>query len=168
MGLRTLALILALLSLLGIVSCSGGSSTATITAVTVSCTPTSLQSGQTSSCTASVTGTGTFVTTVTWGSSAGSVDVNGVFTAQAVTASTAVTVNATSTQDATQTGSATLTVTPVTAISVSCSPTVIQPRQSSQCTALANGTSTTQVNWSSSIGTISVSGLFTAPQVTAA
>src|ERR1035438_2447073 len=59
-GLRTLALILALLSLLGIVSCSGGSNTATITAVTVSCTPTSLQSGQTSSCTASVTGTGTF------------------------------------------------------------------------------------------------------------
>jgi Protein of unknown function (DUF3443) len=168
MGLRTLALILALLSLLGIVSCGGGSSTATITGVTVSCTPTSLQSGQTSSCTAAVTGTGTFVTTVNWGASAGSVDVNGVFTAQAVTASTAVTVNATSTQDATQTGSATLTVTPVTAISVSCSPTVIQPRQSSQCTALANGASTTLVNWSSNIGTISVSGLFTAPQVTAA
>ena len=149
-------------------ACGGGSSSAAITAVTVSCTPTSLQSGQTSSCTASVTGTGTFVTTVTWGSSAGSVDVNGVFTAESVTASTAVTVNATSTQDATKTGSATVTVTPVTAISVSCSPTVIQPRQNSQCLAFANGASTGLVNWSSSIGTISVSGLFTAPQVTAA
>src|SRR5450631_2320469 len=169
MGLRTLALILALSSLLGIVACGGGgSSTATITSVTVSCTPTSVQSGQTSSCTATVTGTGSFATTVTWGASAGSVDVNGVFTAQAVTASTAVTVNATSTQDATKTASTTVTVTPVTAITVSCSPTIIQPRQSSQCVALANGVSTTLVNWSSTIGTISVSGLFTAPQVTAA
>src|SRR5664279_4441796 len=58
-GLRVLALILALFSLLGIMACGGsGSSTATITAVTVSCTPTSVQSGQTSSCTSTVTGTG--------------------------------------------------------------------------------------------------------------
>ena len=167
-GLRTLALLLALSSLLGIAACGGGgSSSSTVTAVTVSCNPTSVQSGQTSSCIATVTGTGSFNTAVSWGSSNGSVDVNGVFTAQAVTVSTAVTVNATSIQDSTKTGSATLTVTPVTVITVTCSPTIIQPRQSSQCVAMANGAVTTTVNWSSSIGTISASGLFTAPQVTA-
>ena len=140
--------------------------------MTVSCSPTAVQSGQTSSCTATVTGTGSFNTAVSWGSSAGTVDANGVFTAQAVTASTSVTVNAASVQDTTQVGSATVTVTPVSAISVACTPAAIQPRQSSQCIASANGSSTTTVNWSSNIGTIpfgtiSASGLFTAPQVTA-
>ena len=144
----------------------GGSSSATITAVTISCAPTSVQSGQTSSCTATVTGTGNFSTAVVWGASAGTVDVNGVFTAEAVNASTVVTINASSSQDSTKVGSASITVTPVTAITVTCSPTAIQPRQNSQCIATANGNFTTTVNWSSSIGTISAAGLFTAPQVT--
>jgi len=148
-------------------ACSGGSSTATITAVTVSCTPTSVQSGQTSSCTATVTGTGSFSTAVSWGTSAGTIDANGLFTAEAVTASTAVSVNAASIDDTTKVGTATITVMPVTAITVTCSPTAIQPRQNSQCVATANGSTTTTVNWSSSIGSISAAGLFTAPQVTA-
>jgi hypothetical protein len=166
-GLRALALILALFSLLGIMACGGGSSSSsTITAVTVSCTPTSLQSGQTSSCTVTVTGTGSFNTAVSWGASAGTIDVNGLFTAQAVNTSTTVAINASSVQDSTKVGNASLTVTPVSAITVTCSPTAIQPRQNSQCRATANGSSTTTVNWSSSIGTISTAGLFTAPQVT--
>jgi hypothetical protein len=166
-GLRALALILALFSLLGIMACGGSSSTATITAVTVLCTPASVQSGQTSSCTATVTGTGSFSTVVSWGASDGTIDANGVFTAQAVNTSTTVSINASSVQDSTKVGNATITVTPVTAITVTCSPTVIQPRQNSQCLATANGSSTTTVNWSSSIGSISAAGLFTAPQVTA-
>jgi hypothetical protein len=165
-GLRTVALILALLSLLGIVACSGSSSSSTVTAVTVTCTPTSVQSGQTSSCTATITGTGAFNTAVSWGVTAGTVDTNGLFTAPAVNTNTAVSVSATSIQDTTQVGSASITVTPVTAITVTCSPTAIQPRQTSQCIATANGSGTTTVNWTSSIGSISVAGLFTAPQVT--
>jgi len=149
-------------------ACSGGgSSSSTITAVTVSCAPTSIESGQTSQCTATVTGTGSFNTGVSWGSSAGTVDVNGVYSAPAVTSSTTVSINAASIQDNTKVGTATVTVTPVSAITVTCSPTAIQPRQSSQCIASANGSSTILVNWSSDIGTISISGLFTAPQVTA-
>ena len=168
MGLRILALILAALSLLGIVACSGsGSSSSTITAVTLSCTPTSVQAGQTSQCTATVTGTGAFNTAVTWGSSNGTIDANGVFTAPAVTASITISINAASIQDNTKVGTAMVTVTPVTAITVSCSPTAIQPRQNSQCIASANGSSTILVNWSSNIGSISIAGLFTAPQVTA-
>jgi hypothetical protein len=170
--LRAIALLLASCCVIGIVACGGGSnSSSTITGVTVTCGPATVESGQTSQCTATVAGTGSYVTTVTWGISGGAnggtVDVNGVFTAQAVTASTTVTVTATSTQDTTQIGTATITVTTATAITVTCSPLAIQPRQSSQCLALANGSSTTTVNWSSSIGSISGSGQFIAPQVTA-
>ncbi len=113
-----------------------------------------------------MTGTGSFNTAVTWGATGGTIDANGVFTAQAVTTSTTVSINAASIQDTTKVGNATITVAPVTAITVTCSPTAIQPRQSSQCIASANGSGTTTVNWSSSIGSISVAGLFTAPQVT--
>jgi hypothetical protein len=126
-----------------------------------------MQSGQTSSCTATVTGTNNYSTAVVWGSTDGTIDTNGLFTAPAVNVSTTVSINAASSQDTTKVGTATITVTPVTAITVTCSPTAIQPRQNSQCIATANGSSTTTVNWSSSIGSISIAGLFTAPQVTA-
>ncbi|HVP55388.1 MAG TPA: DUF3443 family protein [Candidatus Eisenbacteria bacterium] len=145
----------------------GGSSSSTITAITVSCSPTSVQSGQTSQCTATVTGTGTYNPGVSWGTSAGSIDNNGVFTAQDVTSSTMVTVTATSIQDTTKTASATITVAPVTAITVTCTPSIVQSRQNSQCNAFANGSPTSAVNWSSTIGVVSASGTFTAPQVTA-
>ena len=153
-------------------ACSGSSSSSsTITAVTVTCTPASIESGQTSQCTATVTGTGSYDSTVSWGISGsttgGTVDANGVFTAQAVTASTTSTVTATSNQDSTMIGTATVTVTPATAITATCTPVTIQPQQTSQCLALANGVKTTTVNWSSSIGSVDGSGLFIAPQVTA-
>jgi hypothetical protein len=150
-------------------ACGGGgsSSSSTVTAVSISCTPTSLESGQTSQCTATVTGTGTFNTAVSWGTSAGAVNQNGVFTAQAVNISTTVTITATSIQDTTKNASATVTVTPLTAITVSCTPSAIQSRQNSQCSAFANGTATSAVNWSATIGAIDASGGFTAPVVTA-
>jgi hypothetical protein len=167
--LRALALIVALCSLLGITACSGGSgsSNSTINSVTVTCTPTAVQSGQTSQCTATVTGTGTYSTAVTWGASAGTIDSTGLLTAPVVPAGSTVTVNAASAQDSTKAGTATVAVGPVSAITVTCAPTSIQPRQTSQCLASANGQNTTSVNWSSSIGTISSLGLFTAPQVPA-
>jgi hypothetical protein len=166
--LRFLALILSLSALLGIAACGGGNgNTSTITAVTATCTPASVQSGQTSQCTATVTGTGNYINTVTWTSSIGSIDINGLYTGPAITASTQVTVTAISNQDTSKTAAVTLTVTPVTAITVSCSPTIIQSLQTSQCIATANGITTTTVNWSTSLGVISVSGLFTAPTVPA-
>ena len=164
--MRILGLILALLAIFGMAACSGGgSSSSAITAVSISCTPTSVQSGQTSQCTATVTGTGIFNNAVSWGTSAGTVDQNGVFTAQSVNVSTPVTITATSIQDTTKTGSATVTVTPVTAITVSCTPATIQSRQNSQCTAFANGSATSAVNWSTNLGVISASGGYTAPTV---
>jgi hypothetical protein len=126
-----------------------------------------VESGQTSQCTSTVTGTGSFTTTVTWAASAGSIDTNGVFTAQAVTASTPVTITAISSQDTTKTATATVTVGPVTAITVNCSPTILQSLQTSQCTATANGFTTNTVNWTSTIGVMSSTGTFTAPAVPA-
>ena len=134
----------------------------------MTCTPTTLQSGQSSQCTATVSGTGTFIPTVTYAASNGSIDTNGVYSAPPVNLSTQVTITAISNQDTTKTATATLTVTPVTAITVTCTPTIIQSLQNSQCTATANNIITTAVNWSTSIGVVSTSGQFTAPAVPAA
>jgi hypothetical protein len=81
----------------------------TITSVSVSCVPLSVTVGTTSQCTASVQGTGNFNSAVTWGTTLGTVDANGLYTAPA-TAGTA-TITATSVEDATQKGSASVTVT---------------------------------------------------------
>jgi exo-beta-1,3-glucanase (GH17 family) len=87
-----------------------------------------------------------------------------------------VTVTATSTQDATKSGTATITATlppTIISLSVSCDPASIQTRQTSQCTATVAGTGSysSAVTWSvndveggsSTVGTISTSGLCTAP-----
>jgi len=79
-----------------------------VTSVSVSCTPASVETGQTSQCTATVTGTGTYSSTVTWSASAGTINSSGLFTAP-VTANT-VTITATSTEDATKVGSTIVTV----------------------------------------------------------
>jgi hypothetical protein len=131
----------------------------------MSCTPLTVESGQTSQCTATVTGTGTFLNTVTWGTSAGTIDTTGLFTGPPVTQSTQVTITAIANQDPTKTASTTITVNPVTAITVACTPNVIQSLQNSQCTATANGLTTNAVTWSSSIGVMSPLGQFTAPTV---
>jgi hypothetical protein len=53
----------------------------------------------------------------------------------------------------------------ITSVSVSCSPTTVTSGATSQCTANVSGTGsfTSAVTWSASAGTISSSGLFTAP-----
>lgn len=81
---------------------------ATITSILVACTPATISPGATSQCTATVQGTGTFQTGVTWSASAGTISPAGVFTAPA--AAGAVTVTATSIQDTKQSGAASLQV----------------------------------------------------------
>jgi hypothetical protein len=56
----------------------------------------------------------------------------------------------------------------VTSVSVSCSPTTVTSGGSSQCTATVSGTGnfSTSVTWSASAGSISTTGLLTAPVVT--
>jgi subtilisin family serine protease len=177
-GTAALVLLSWLVLLSGCGGGGGGGNTPpapTITSVTVTCNPTSVQTGQTSQCTATVTGTGSYSSVVTWSASAGTINSSGLFTAPS--AAGTVTVTATSTQDATKSGTATITVTlpppTITSVSVTCNPTLVQIGQTSQCTATVTGTGAfdNAVHWlvndveggNTAVGTISTSGFYTAP-----
>lgn len=108
-------LVLATLSLLAACGGGGGNSIGTVTAVSVSCSPSTITSGQTSQCSATVTGTGNFVSTVTWSASAGSISASGVLTAPVVSTSLVDTVTATSVQNSGVSGTASVTINPQSA-----------------------------------------------------
>jgi FG-GAP-like repeat len=142
------------------VGCGGGSSNAsssnaspTITSVSVSCSPSSIQVNQTSSCSATVAGTGTFNPAVNWTASSGSIDGNGTYTAPG-TAITA-TVTATSVQDMSRSGTAQIKITqpnPVPFINQPLAPMTAVPRGSS-FTLTVNGSGFVPgaiVNWNGS------------------
>ena len=84
------------------------SASSTITSIAVACTPSTVGVNATSQCDATVQGTGSFSSAVTWTTSAGAVNATGLFAAPASPAS--ATVTATSTEDTTKSGTATLTV----------------------------------------------------------
>lgn len=116
--MRKVGLFLVLTNVLWMAACgsSGGGSntTPTITAVSVTCSPSSVTSGGISQCSAAVSGTGNFSSSVTWATSAGNVDSSGLLSAPQVTTSLVVTLTATSTEDTTKSGTATVTVNPGT------------------------------------------------------
>jgi hypothetical protein len=149
--------------------------------VSVSLSPssTSLQLGQSQQFTATVSGTSN--TAVSWSvngtpggiSAVGTISSSGLYTAPATMPSSPVTVTATSMLQSTARGSATVSLTAPPPISVSISPTSasVEVRQSQQFGAQVYGTTNTAVNWlvsgvvggNSSLGTISSTGLYTAP-----
>lgn len=165
--LGTLAGVCCLL-LLAACGSSSGTSTSTITVVGASCSPTSVASSQTSQCTASVSGTGSYSSTVLWTASGGGTiaAATGLFTASVVPFTTQVTVTATSTQDSTKSGSTTITVAAagtVSSVNVICNPSSVQTGQQSTCaaTVIGSGSFSPNVTWSASGGTISpITGLF--------
>lgn len=108
--IRRFGLLLALASIIGWAACGGGGGGSSVTSVTVSCSPSTVISGASSQCTATVSGTGSFSTGVTWTASAGTISPGGLFTAPTVTSSVGVTVTATSTQNTSVAGTATVTV----------------------------------------------------------
>lgn len=113
--MRKLGLLLVVANVLWMAACGGGgggSSTSSITGVSVSCSPATITSGGTSQCAATVSGTGSFSTSVNWATSAGTISSSGLLTGPQVTTSLLVTVTATSTQDTTKSGSASVTVNP--------------------------------------------------------
>ena len=161
-------------------ACGGGGGSTppvspTITSVSISCTSSSVQTGQTSQCSATVTGTGSYSSAVTWSAVSGTISSSGLYTAPAaVPASGSDTITATSTQDSTKAGSAKVTVTAIpvtiTSVAVACSPTSILATQTSTCTPTVTGTGnfSSAVTWSvspSSIGAVSSAGIF-APAAT--
>jgi len=171
------AFVLAVVILNVSTGCGGGSNgggstppvTPTITSVAVSCSPALILTNQTTTCTPTVSGTGSYSSGVTWTVSPatiGSVSSAGVFTP---TGTGTATVTATSTQDATKSGSATVTITvppTITSVSVACSPASILTTQTSTCTSTVAGTGSfsAAVTWSvspASIGAVSSAGVFT-------
>ncbi len=114
--MRKLALLLGLAGVFLMAACGGGNgsgpTSSTITSVSVSCSPTTVTSGQTSQCSATVSGTGNFSMAVVWSSSAGTISSSGLLTTPTVSSTTQITVTATSVQDVTKSGTATVTVNP--------------------------------------------------------
>jgi hypothetical protein len=136
--------------------------------VGASCSPTSIQAQQTSQCTASVSGTGNFSSTVTWTASGNGVITpnGGLFTAATVPFTTQVTITATSTQDTSKTGSTVITVATagsVTGVTATCTPTSLQTGQLTACTAVVTGSGgfSPNVTWTASAGNINpITGVY--------
>ncbi|HZD76147.1 MAG TPA: alkaline phosphatase family protein [Acidobacteriaceae bacterium] len=174
--LRPASVMSASLLVLLVAGCGGGSvggKTMTtppiISSVSVVCTPSSISTGATSQCNATVQGTGMYSSMVTWTASGGTIDANGMLTAPNSAAT--VTVTATSSEDSSKSGTAAVMVAmpssppTISSVAVTCSPSTIATNATSQCTATVHGTGTfsSTVKWTASGGTIDSSGLFTAP-----
>jgi hypothetical protein len=155
--------------------------TAPPVAISISPKTSSLQAGQSQQFTATVTGTTN--TAVNWSvdgiiggsSTTGVVSPTGLYTAPTnVTSNQSFTVTASSVADPNQSASASVTVVPMSSqVLVSISPTSVsvQTGQTTQFTATVTGTTNTNVTWqvngvssgSTAAGTISSTGLYTAP-----
>ena len=169
-------LIAAALPGLLIAGCGGGSvggttppTQPTISSVAVVCAPSSVTTGGTSQCSATVDGTGSYSSTVTWKASGGTINASGMLTAPSSAATVMVT--AISGEDPSKSGTATVTVAAqttsptISSVTVSCNPSTVAPSATSQCSATVNGTGSysSTVKWTASGGTISGSGMLTAP-----
>jgi uncharacterized protein (TIGR03437 family) len=115
---RQISMLVLAAATIAFTSCGGGSggSTAppqspTITSVAASCTPASVQVGETSQCSATVSGTGNYSSGVSWSAVSGTVSSAGVYTAPAtMPAAGSDVVTAKSTEDSTKSGMFTITV----------------------------------------------------------
>ena len=132
-----------------------------VVAVSVSPTSASIVVNATRQFTATVTGSSN--TAVTWTASGGSISASGLYTAPATTGT--FTVTATSVADTTKSASASVTVTSAPVVSVTVSPTSasILTSATQQFSATVTGSSNTAVTWSATGGSVSASGLYTAP-----
>lgn len=172
---------------------SGGAGTtttpvqpATITSVNVTAGSGNIQPGASQTFQASVTGTGSYSSAVSWSvngtaggaSSTGTITADGVYTAPLSAPNpNTVTVTATSQADSTKSGSVSLVIGSaaynISAVQVSPASATITTSASQQFTATVQGTGTfsSGVNWSVNgiqggsalVGTISSTGLYTAP-----
>jgi hypothetical protein len=155
--------------------CSGSSSTAppSSLSVTVTAPQSTVAVGHTLTLTATVTGTNNQA--VTWSvTGGGTISSIGVYTAPASVPNPAkVTVTATSQADPTKSGSATITVVSASAVQVSVQPATasVSDFRTQQFTAAVTGSANTAVTWqvngatggSQKFGFISSTGLFVAP-----
>jgi hypothetical protein len=140
-----------------------------VTSISISCAPTSLSVNGTSTCSASVAGTGSYSSAVTWSATAGTISSSGVYTAPATApAPGSATITAVSVQTPAKSASQTIAITgapAVTSVSVSCTPPTTTVNMTSNCTAnlTGSGSYSSAVSWTASVGAISPTGVYTAP-----
>jgi len=129
--------------------------------VSISPTTATLSSGAQKQFTASVLGSTN--TAVTWAASGGTVTVGGLYTAPSSAGT--YTVTATSAADSTKLASAVVTVSQPVQVFVSISPTTatLSTGAQKQFTASVSGSTNTAVTWTASGGTVTSSGMYTAP-----
>ncbi|HVZ61658.1 MAG TPA: LamG-like jellyroll fold domain-containing protein [Terriglobales bacterium] len=133
--------------------------------VTVSPTTTSVQAGASSQFAAAVTGVTD--TRVTWTTTNGAVSASGLYVAPSTTGTYQV--KATSVADTTKSATATVTVTaippPPQTVSIGLQPgsVTLAPAGQQQLTATVTGSTNTAVTWTATGGSVSSSGLYTAP-----
>ncbi len=137
-----------------------------VTAVAVSPATLSLNTGATNQFAATVAGTGSYSSAVTWTAQKGTISSTGLYTAPATGGSDVVT--AKSTQDTTKTASSTITVAvpnSVTSVAVSPATLSLNTGATNQFSATVAGTGSysSAVTWTAQKGTISSTGLYTAP-----
>ena len=111
--MKKTGLLLVAAIVIGMAACGSSNNGSTITGVAATCSPSPIQSSQTIQCSTVVFGTGSFISTVTWMTSLGSIDPSGIFTAPVVLSPTLVTITATSTQNTKESGAATVVINPV-------------------------------------------------------
>ena len=112
--MKRIGLLLVAACVIGMGACGSSSNNgSTVTGVAAGCLPSPIQSSQMIQCSTTVTGTGTFATTVTWTASSGTISPSGLFTAPIVLGPTLITITATSTQNTTESGIATVVIDPV-------------------------------------------------------
>jgi RHS repeat-associated protein len=139
-------------------SCSGGSPLQPPVSVSVSPASATLYANKTQQFTATVTNTSN--TAVTWTASVGTISASGLYTAPAsITTQQTATIAATSQADNTKKATATVTLMPP--VSVTPATATLYGGQTKQFT------SNQAVNWTASAGTISATGLYTAPATVA-
>jgi hypothetical protein len=135
----------------------------TITSVTVVCTPSSIFTNGTSSCSPNVVGTGNYNSAVSWSATGGSINQAGLFTPSGVGNAK---ITATSVQDVSKSGSTSVSVAvpiTITSVTVACNPASILTTGTSTCSANVAGAGSynSAVTWSATGGTITQAGVFT-------
>ena len=137
-----------------------------VTGVSVNCTASSLAFGASTGCAATVAGTGSYSSAVTWSTSAGSISTSGVLTAP--TSERRSPSRATSVADPSKSGSVVVSLSPtaaITAVSLTCQATTLVEGSSTTCTPVVTSTGTISraVTWKASAGSVTTSGVLTAP-----
>jgi len=173
---RRAALCLFFSGVMWLTGCTGGtfssaptqSQSSAIASVSVTCNPTSLLPGQTSQCSATVSGAGNYSSDVTWTAAMGTATSSGLYTAPDSAPSSGLdTITATSKQDSMKSGSGSLKVngqgSQINSVSVVATQASILLGQTSTCTATVSGkgNNSTGVTWSATGGTITQAGVFT-------